>query len=146
MRPSLEVATSRRRSPPAAPARPCPFLAPSHIQESCSTSFIRSRGRISLPRLLLRSAPPQLRRTLCSLSSAASVAPHSQFCAPQAPLHPTKALRPVLLHSLTCAPLERRAGRSVHRRRSTSPSSHRSASFWPSPSSPPALHLRVEAS
>jgi hypothetical protein len=59
---------------------------------------------------------------------------------------PTKALRPVLLHFLTRAPLECRASHSVHRRRSTSPSSRRFASSWPSPSSPPALHLRVEAS
>jgi hypothetical protein len=139
--PSLEAATSCRRSPVATPARPCLFLVPQHVQEPSSTTFIHSCSHILLPRFLLRSAPPQPRRTLCSPLLAASAAPCLQFRAPPAPLHPTKAPEPVLLHPLTLTPLEHRASRSVHCCRSTSPSSHRSASLWPSLSSPPPLHL-----
>jgi hypothetical protein len=85
--PSPEAATSRHRSQAAAPARPCPFLAPPHAQEYSSTTFNRSRGHISLPRFLLRSttvatAPPPSLLTvirhlrsptttiLCSISTA----------------------------------------------------------------------------
>jgi hypothetical protein len=89
--PSPEAATSRCRSPAAAPARPCLFLVPQHVQEPSSTTFIRSHGCISFPRFLLRSATPQHHRTLCSPSLATSAAPHPQFRAPPAPLHPTQA-------------------------------------------------------
>jgi hypothetical protein len=75
--PSPEATTSRRRSSAAAPAHPCLFLVPPHVQKSFSTSFIRSCARILLPRLLLRSAPRQTTAMLSARRCRPSPPPHT---------------------------------------------------------------------
>jgi hypothetical protein len=57
---------------------PCLFLAPPHIQESFSTSFIRSHDHISLLRLLLLSAPCRTTATLFARRRQPPTPPHTQ--------------------------------------------------------------------
>jgi hypothetical protein len=89
--PSPEAATSHRRSTAAALACLCLFLVPPHVQESFSTSFIRSCTRILLLRFLLHSAP-------CQTTTALS----ARRCQPPPPPHTHNPM----LHRHHCTPLK----------------------------------------
>jgi hypothetical protein len=78
---------------------PCLLLDLKHIPELPTDSLLHSRTPILLLFLLSeRHASPELRRSSCPPSSAASAASHPRFSAPVALPQPTEAHRPIQFH------------------------------------------------
>jgi hypothetical protein len=108
------VAPSRhapRRSPAAAPARPCLLLDLEHILELPTDSLLRSHTCISTAfRFPELSTSPEPRCSLGSPSTAAAAASHPRSSALAAPQQPTEAHKPAQFRSLALDRLDHYTG------------------------------------
>jgi hypothetical protein len=112
------------RAPPRPPRTPstastssrllCSLLDFKCVLELPVSSFSHPRTHICaafpLPEL---STSPDLRRSFCSSSTAATAAPHPRSSARAAPRQPTEAHKPAQFHSLALEQLDRSAGELV---------------------------------
>jgi hypothetical protein len=137
---AAELASTCSRSP-------CLLLNLKYVPELPTDSLLHSRMPIlHLLLLPVRDALPELRRSSCSPSTAASAASHPRSSASVAPPPPTDAHRPAQFCSPALDRPDHRAGELELRRRSVSSPSRCLIVSQPRPSIPSAPHHHEEAS